>query len=73
MYYRREETLETREGEQRPPTRQDTSAETAVPPRVDKNRGADAASESREKEPVELGQVEQPQRRGWWQRPFRKA
>jgi ribonuclease E len=69
MYYRREETR----AEERLESGQDTSKENTVQTRPEQDRVREPVSESTAQGQSETQGAEQPQRRGWWQRPFKKT
>jgi len=70
MYYRREEAPAE---ERMPQPGQDTSMERTLQPRPEQHRAHEAVSETAAQEQTGAQGAEQPQRRGWWQRPFRKT
>jgi ribonuclease E len=70
MYYRREEA--PAEG-RIPQPRQDTSMERTLQPGPEQHRADEAVTETAAQEQTGAQGTEQPQRRGWWQRPFRKT
>src|SRR4029077_6583317 len=75
MYYCREEALDMSARKQLPlpQSDRDTSMENAARPRLEQNREREAVSETAAQEPARPEETERPERRGWWQRSFKRS
>jgi hypothetical protein len=70
MHYRREKAPAEERSPQPGP---DTSMEHSLQPGPEQHRAHEGVSETAAQEQTGAQGAEQPQRRGWWQRPFRKT